>query len=66
MAKVLYMDKFRNKKNKHQPVTITYLQEQLDFLNIKLILNDTHGAKDIKRKIAELENRINEMRSKQQ
>jgi hypothetical protein len=38
------------------------LENELTRLSIALILNDDHGAKEIKRKITDVENRIKEMR----
>ena len=44
---------------------IAELENELVRLSIELILNDDYGAKDIKREIAEIENRIGELKMRE-
>ena len=44
---------------------IISLENELTELNIHLILHDDYGAKETKRKIAEVENRLEDLRSKE-
>ena len=44
---------------------IVELENELVALSIELILNDTYGAKEVKRKIADIESRLEDLRSKE-